>query len=85
MNPAYVYERLGLVVRVRYLGPTNHKGARWSVQSAGFPRKFFPMNHELEHSVDAFRVVEEYAKIMKLTGDVVACGWFKDEFYAILL
>jgi hypothetical protein len=47
-------------VVVKYLGPTENRGSRWSVKMSGYARKEYPRKFELEEWNDIRRVVSHY-------------------------
>jgi len=51
-------------IRVKYLGPSYAKGARWSVRDADgvFPRRFYAREYSHDAGKDAGRVALEYAR-----------------------
>lgn len=51
-------------IQIKYMGPTNTKGARWKVWAEGVPAKIFNRNHDLSSEFDAENCAKEFAKDM---------------------
>jgi len=49
-------------IQVKYLGPTDHNGARWKVMCDGFKSKTFGRDYSLDHDKDARNCAEEFFK-----------------------
>ncbi len=53
-------------ILIKYMGPTNTRGARWRVQDTDkqYPAKTYPRDHALSPEEDAARVAMLYANDM---------------------
>ena len=54
---------------VKFLGPTNFRGSRWSVSAAHMPRKVYSRHHALGGNEDAARCAKDYATGLEWWGD----------------
>ena len=74
----------GKVVKVRFAGPTDYRGARWIVHADGFPRRMFPRDHALNHPEDALRAAHEYIGAVGLNGAPIAWGWYQEDLFVVV-
>ena len=48
-------------IQIKYMGPTNTKGARWKVWAEGAPAKYYDRDYELDVDIDAINCAGKYA------------------------
>lgn len=53
-------------IQIKYMGPTDTKGARWKVWAEGVKAKYYSRDYEFDGQVDANFCVSAYLK---------CCGW----------
>lgn len=76
---------IGTVIVVRYLGPTNYRGARLVLTSAAGPRYTVGRRYELDFEQQAVEEAQQYAKRHGISAKASAWGYLPDGSLAVFM
>lgn len=75
--------RINPSLKIKFLSPTDTKGARWSVSNRGRDRKTYAHNYEIDTVGGLFEIIKEYEEDAVLSLGKYCLTEIKDGYLVI--